>query len=290
MSYQTTSGSRPTLSESSARERNSELLDAAPESDDVLAVRSPSGSDASDEADGKDPFLGLSLPQLTGGALAAVVSAVAASTLGVAGTLVGAALGSVIVTVTAAAVNQGLTTAGTSLRSRGRSLAAAAPAATGRARPVTAVGGSTPTETVTTHRARRVLRLPLRRIWLAAAAVFAIAMLGLTLAEQVLGHPVSTSSSSGTTLGHVVNAPADTASESPKPSDSPAPTGSATDEATVPDGPASAPATGAPTQSADTPSAGVDTASPQEAPKGAPTGQAETPAGPGASAGGTVVP
>lgn len=287
MSNQTTSGPRPTLSESSKGQREGELLDAAPQSDDVLVARRPSLPDAS-VAEEKEPFLGLSFPQLTGGALAAVVSAVAASTLGVAGTLIGAALGSVIVTVTAAAVNQGLTTAGSTLRSR-QSLAAAAPAATGRTR-MTTSPGRTPTETVTTHRARRVLRLP-RRVWLAAAAVFAIAMIGLTLTEQVLGHPVSTSSSSGTTLGHVVNAPVDTGpSESATPSDSPAPTVSSTDEATIPDGTASAPATGAPTQSPDIPSTGLDTASPQEAPQGASTGRAETPPAPGASAGGAVVP
>src|SRR5690349_24090194 len=48
------------------------------------------------------PAGGLSVTQVSGGALAAVTAAVAASYLGVGGTLIGAAVGSVISTIAAA--------------------------------------------------------------------------------------------------------------------------------------------------------------------------------------------
>ncbi|GAA3397616.1 hypothetical protein [Cryptosporangium minutisporangium] len=55
-----------------------------------------------DEEEEKKGFLGVSAPQVMAGALAAATSAVAASYLGVAGTVLGAGLGSVIATVSTA--------------------------------------------------------------------------------------------------------------------------------------------------------------------------------------------
>src|SRR3954453_3085270 len=54
------------------------------------------------------PAGGLSLTQICGGALAAVTAAVAASFLGVAGTLIGAGVGSVISTIAAALYSHSL--------------------------------------------------------------------------------------------------------------------------------------------------------------------------------------
>ena len=60
--------------------------------------------------------LGLSVPQVLGGALAAATSALAASFLGVAGTLVGAVVGSVVATIGAAIYSHSLRKAATQLR------------------------------------------------------------------------------------------------------------------------------------------------------------------------------
>ena len=60
--------------------------------------------------------LGLSVPQVLGGALAAATSALAASFLGVAGTLVGAVVGSVVATIGAAVYAHSLRKAATQLR------------------------------------------------------------------------------------------------------------------------------------------------------------------------------
>ena len=64
--------------------------------------------------------LGLSVAQVLGGALAAATSALAASFLGVAGTLVGAVVGSVVATVGAAVYAHSLRKAATSCVSSGR--------------------------------------------------------------------------------------------------------------------------------------------------------------------------
>src|SRR3954469_9644094 len=59
----------------------------------------------------RPPAGGLSVTQVSGGALAAVTAAVGASYLGVAGTLIGAAVGSVISTVAAALYSNSLSRA-----------------------------------------------------------------------------------------------------------------------------------------------------------------------------------
>ena len=75
------------------------LADTRPEQDDVT-VPTPQ----------RRP-LGLSLTQIAGGALAAVTAAVAASFLGVAGTITGAAFGSVVSSIGAAVYSTSLSRA-----------------------------------------------------------------------------------------------------------------------------------------------------------------------------------
>ena len=62
------------------------------------------------------PSFGLSVPQVVGSALAAATSALAASFLGVAGTLIGAVVGAVIATIGGAVYSHSLVKAATQLR------------------------------------------------------------------------------------------------------------------------------------------------------------------------------
>ncbi|GAA0244548.1 hypothetical protein GCM10009539_32510 [Cryptosporangium japonicum] len=73
-----------------------------PASEVPPALRGPEKPDEGDTKDEKKGFLGISGGQVIAGAMAASTSAVAASYLGVAGTVLGAGLGSVIATVSTA--------------------------------------------------------------------------------------------------------------------------------------------------------------------------------------------
>lgn len=144
-----------------------------------------------------------------GGALAAVSAAVVLSTLGTAGTLVGAALGSLCITVGGAIYSH-------SLRATHRRVAAARALAarrqaSGRAGP--GAGGSpqlagAPTATLEREAAREpwsqtLGRLPWKRIGLVSAALFAVTVVVIMLFELSIGRPVAsltggTDSESGT--------------------------------------------------------------------------------------------
>ncbi len=130
------------------------------------------------------------------GALAAVSSAVLLSTLGAAGTLVGAALGSVVVTVGGALYSQGLA------RSRGRLARVPIPArsrgvssARDEARPdetrktLPAAAADEPTRP--TPWRERLAVLPWRRVGLGAAALFVVTILAITGFELVAGRSLS---------------------------------------------------------------------------------------------------
>jgi hypothetical protein len=167
-----------------------------------------------------------------GGALAAVSSAVLLSTLGAAGTIIGAALGSVVVTVSGALYSQGLA------RSRHRLLQAqtAALRKVGVAQAEVRRAGRTSGDgrTVDAHLAHaqatldrakddlgtlsdepdghgwraRFLVLPWKRIALAAAGLFAAAVLAITAFELLVGESVSSitggSHGHGPTIGRIV--------------------------------------------------------------------------------------
>lgn len=143
-----------------------------------------------------------------GGALAAVSAAVVLSTLGTAGTLVGAALGSLCITVGGAVYSH-------SLRVTHRRVAAARALAArrqgGRAVPgaeePTAVAGA-PTSTLEREAAgepwsQALRRLPWKQIGLVSAALFVVTVVTIMLFELSIGRPVSsltggTDSESGT--------------------------------------------------------------------------------------------
>ncbi|MFN0283545.1 MAG: hypothetical protein ACKVZ6_16440 [Kineosporiaceae bacterium] len=243
-------------------------------------------------------FLGLSMTQLSGSALAAVTSAVAASFLGVGGTLIGAAFGSVVSTVAGAAYASSLQTAAGRVRTvvvrpgrdgvRGASqddpgrvpsgigadqvpVADVLLAATDAAAPP----GEGP------RRSRRGIR------WAPVAAVaglgFVIGVGVLTLTEGLLGHPVSDGGGSGTTVGRVVDAqPAADPTPSPAPTDAATatPTEGAATGTVGPTGPATSPtdvatSAGAPSGPTDSASVTPPTDAPTSAaPTGVPTGGA----------------
>lgn len=178
--------------------------------------------------------LDLGVAQVAGSALAAVTAAVAASTLGVAGTILGAGVGAVVATVGSALYTHSMHRASArvremkllELRSEGglrwpgpRSGGAGLDSAT---RPQTTVGATeplgtqpVPTQPLGTETSDALLTEPTDagsddsgRSWRRGAVVvgggFALAIAGITAAEAVLGHPLSTSRESGTSIGRAV--------------------------------------------------------------------------------------
>ncbi|WP_088288069.1 hypothetical protein [Kineosporia sp. A_224] len=224
----------------------------------TTTLTQPLGPDGSD-IDDSEPrtFLGLSLSQIAGSALAAVTTAVAASFLGVAGTLIGAAFGSVVSTVAGAAYATSLKTAATRVRTTRTVLVRPGPDAvrgTSQTDParvpsgfgaepveVTEAAGTSGLSAVTTYRSRpRVTWKPVAAV---AALGFVLGIGLLSVTEGLLGHPVSGSEASGTTIGSVVGGGADT---TPQPSTTPSPT--ATDPTASPsDGATATPSDGATT-------------------------------------------
>jgi hypothetical protein len=237
--------------------------------------------------------LGLSLTQIAGGALAAVTAAVAASFLGVAGTLSGAAFGSVVSSIAAAVYSTSLSRAARASRVlvvRPGGLAADDPAEVPP--PVGShpeVLADAPAEAVTTpagasDRQPSVWsRLRWRPVLLVAGTFFVAAMAVIVVTELVIGHPLSNSSKTGTTISNIGGSsgpsspaptstpatsstsgsasPSATPTGTPSPSDSPVPseasptgTAPATTPGTTEPGASVAPAPTAPTTSAPAPS------------------------------------
>lgn len=167
----------------------------------------------------------LSPTQILAGSLAAVTSAVAASKLGVGGTLAGAAVGSIVATVGQAYYEHYLDRTRHRLRS----------AVVRRANPdsdptqgptqeepvlsVPASGRIPPASTGQTRARRLPERLPAgaRRVALALSAVaaFAVALTAVTLYETATGGPISASGSNGggTSIGRVLSGDASNASQ-----------------------------------------------------------------------------
>ena len=222
-----------------------------------------------------------------GGALAAVSSAVLLSTLGAAGTIIGAALGSVIVTVGGALYSQGLA------RSRERLLQAqtAALRKVGVAQAEVRRAGRTSGDgrrvdahlahaQATLDRAKddlgtlsddpdrsgwrgRLAVLPWKRIFLAAAGLFAAAVVAITAFELLVGESVSSitggSHGDGPTIGRIVGntndpvgpredvpasdqpSPSPSGDPSPPPSEPATPSATPSDEATPSPSPAEVP-------------------------------------------------
>jgi hypothetical protein len=140
------------------------------------------------------PRVDLNLVQVVASALAAVSSAVLLSTVGVAGTLIGAAVGSVIATVGSAVYSYSLRA------SRERVAAAAQLAAAARVRRVGHEHDQRTQQLTVEEEAedagrpawREALdKMPWKRVALVAAAVFVVAMIVIVSFELVAGKPVS---------------------------------------------------------------------------------------------------
>ncbi len=161
--------------------------------------------DASNETSSHRVSLGLSVPQVIGGALAAATSAVALSFLGVAGTLIGAVVGSLVATIGAALYSHSLGVAAAQLRVV---RVAGGPEATGAGDDSLAGAPRNdpdeaelaPTAEVTAKRPER------RRVRMVAGVALGVvlALAGITAVELIIGHPVSGSTTSGTTIGQAV--------------------------------------------------------------------------------------
>jgi hypothetical protein len=237
--------------------------------------------------------VGINWMQVSGTALAAVSSTVLLSTLGVAGTLIGAAVGSVVASVGGALYSRALASSKQRVAVQASALRRAAqartqgPQGTSRIDPVvepvldTHDPADVPTEEApmadgagdlppeeasepepdALFHAEAGKPLPWKRIALVAGALFVVVLVALTAFELLTGKPVSSytggSSDTGTTL---FQRSKETPSKSPTPTPTPsqAPTDGATEGAT-------------PTPSDSSSVLPSGTASPTETPTGVPT-------------------
>jgi hypothetical protein len=211
----------------------------------------------------------LNAAQVGGSALAAVTAAVAASSFGVGGTLLGAAFGAAITAVGTAIYQHSLEQARyrmLAVRAYGPSairFPANGLAAKGTAQNESAVSGSDEPA------GRRAI--PWWPLVALSGIGFVVAMIAITASESAIGHPVSGGRGSGTTIGRVINdrssgtrstptpstsepattvpTPSDTGTPAPSPTDSVPPSQTAPPTGTgVPTGPtdtATPPAEGA---------------------------------------------
>ncbi|MFI2411727.1 hypothetical protein [Streptomyces sp. NPDC018947] len=247
--------------------------------------------------EGESKRIDLSVPQVAGSALAAVVAAKLASSFGVYGTILGAGLISVVATCGGSVFQHFFKRTAEQLRDR-RAAAAGAGRQAGRVPP--APGEFTEG---TVYRARGA---GWKRPLVAAALVFGVTMGGITVYELASGHDLSGGNS--TTVGRVLTGQGTSGPDSgepggsggdPAPSDSRSPgdsgpesgPGSADDPAATPSGSpgqggtssddgTSDEGTGTDTGPSPTPSAGGDV--PEDAATPAPDASATTPE-PGAS-------
>lgn len=226
-------------------------------------------------------LLGLSVPQVLASALAAATSALAASFLGVAGTIIGAVVGSLVATVATAVYAHSLRTAGVRLKvvRPGDTVvlprARAASTAADPGRP----GPSAPGE---------------RRGWvrLTTGLVLGIvvALGAVTLVEEVVGHPLSDSASSGTSIGEVVTGSGSSGRQAMLPATSAtpgAPAGDATSPTSSPTGSPSDRASTSPSPGATTSDPSPTSPDPSATTGPSPTGTASPTTAPGSSVTGT---
>jgi hypothetical protein len=195
---------------------------------------------ATTEASGR---LDLGVAQVAASALAAVTSAVAASTLGVAGTILGAGVGAVVATVGSAVYAHSLQRAGARIREfrpvddgrwpAPRPMGGIGSSATGSADPLGSdrepdddrvqpaaeapPGATVPVDGVAAD--EEAATAEGRRAWKRGAVVvgagFVLALAGITGAEALLGHPLSSSNESGTSVGRAVTGGSGGATDEP---------------------------------------------------------------------------
>jgi hypothetical protein len=196
------------------------------------------------------PSGGLSVTQICGGALAAVTAAVAASYLGVAGTISGAAVGSVISTIAATLYSNSLKRA--ALASRTLVVKQTLAPAVRSPQPEVAEPPGEPEAAPHPLEDSVWQRIRWKPVMLVAGGVFVVAMAFISLSELALGHPISNSGEKGTTVSNLggsssqssqTPAPATTPTPSSSDTGTPAPSASATPTTVSPSPSASAPST-----------------------------------------------
>jgi hypothetical protein len=188
--------------------------------------------------------LELSLPQITGGALAAASAAVASSWLGLAGTVMGAVLVSLVVSIGGALYTHSLQRSSNAIR---ESLPVV-PIRTVRSasRSEGAVGATTavlprveeepdagkPTDSVPEHQRSRAIRW--RTVLITAGASLVLGLGVLTGFELLVGKPASSivngNNGGGTTVSRLVSS-GQPSNDNPSPADQSPPPGSATTDA-----------------------------------------------------------
>ncbi len=214
--------------------------------------------------------LGLTLTQVLGGALAAATAALAASFLGVAGTIAGAAIGSLVATVGSAVYDHSLRSAGARLR-----IARVEPVARNTSREPVAVQGPLREQVPGRRRPRRGAV----RLAVGVLAGMVVALGGITAVEALLGHPLSSSTTGGTSIGQAVTWSTPTRSAAPTPTTRSTPSVTSTPSTTPsPSSTATSSPTGTSTAS---PTSGPPSASPSSAaPSVTPAPAAPAPAAP----------
>jgi hypothetical protein len=149
-----------------------------------------------------------------GSALAAVTAAVAASSFGVGGTLVGAAFGAAVTAVGSVVYQHSLEQA----RYKLLAVRAYRPSAIRAAANGSAVNGPAPNGNGEPARRRRLPWWPLAAL---SGAGFVVAIIAITASESAIGHPVSGGGSgSGTTIGRVIHDRSPSTGSTPTPSTS----------------------------------------------------------------------
>jgi hypothetical protein len=152
-----------------------------------------------------------------GSALAAVTAAVAASSFGVGGTLVGAAFGAAVTAVGSAVYQHSLERARyTYLAVRAYGPKAIKPTAIGLAAKGSAENGSAASGAESDGR-RAIPWGPLVAL---SGLGFVVAMIAITASESAIGHPVSGGRGSGTTIGRVIRDSSSGTHSTPTPSTS----------------------------------------------------------------------
>src|SRR3954463_8120352 len=214
-------------------------------------------------AEEKPAHGGLSLTQLSGGALAACPAAGAACFFGFPGPLPGAAVGSVISTIAAALYSNSLSRAARVSRTLVVRQTLAPPAPTPEPEVAAPPGEPRPEP----HPLRDSLwqRINWKPVLLVAAGVFIAAMAVISVSELVLGHPIANTKESGTTLSNL-------GGSSSQPSQTPTSTDTATPSTSGSATPsASGTSTGASPNPSATPPASATTVPGTTAPNTAPT-------------------
>ena len=189
----------------------------------------PTSATTKEQQTTKEKLLDLSVPQVAGGALAAVTAAILGSNLGVAGTVSGAAAASVITSVSSSLyqrwLERGREKVRTAIPTRSRPLSrpgggaptgpfgAPAPPTGPQQRTVEPDPGVTRTIPIAgapdgpVPPSRKHGRVRWLAVTLGAAAVFAIAMVVVTGFEAAAGQPLGGSSERGTSVGQLLDGP-----------------------------------------------------------------------------------